>query len=91
MATVADYLIQLQKLTKTNLELLGAINQSFFTRQEHLEVRVDSQRYVMPSFLSLENKVNALQAAVDNIANIHESGEAYLNIDGSSRALVLRG
>ena len=90
MATVADYLIQLNKLTKTNLEILSGINQSFFTRQEHLEVRVDDQRYVMPSFLSLENKVNALQESLENLTHIQESGEAYLNIDGSSRALMLR-
>lgn len=91
MATVSDYLVSLQKLTKTNLDLLSAINQSFFTKQEHLQVNVDEQQYIIPSFISLENKINALQENFESLVHIYESGEAWMNIDGNSRVLELRG
>lgn len=90
MATVSDYLISLQKLTKTNLDILSAINQSFFTKQEHLQVSVDEQKYIIPSFISLENKINALQENFESLVHIYESGEAWMNIDGNSRVLELR-
>ena len=35
MASVAEYLSQLQTLTQRNLEILKAINDSFFTKKEH--------------------------------------------------------
>ena len=48
MANMSDYLSQLQKLTKQNLEILQAINDSFFTKREHLTVTVGSSISFMP-------------------------------------------
>lgn len=91
MSSINDYLLQLQSLTKTNLEILRALNDSFYTKQERLSVNVDGNMYAIPSFLSLENKINALQSNFDNLVHAPESGEAYFNFDGDSRAIEVRG
>lgn len=87
---VTDSLIQLQKLTKTNLELLNGINKSFLSKSNHISVRVDQTDYVIPSFIYLENKVNNIQANFDNLVHAPESGEAFFNFDGNSRAIEVR-
>ena len=56
MANVVDYLNSIQKLTDTNLQILKTINDSFYTKQNHLYAEVNDTTYVIPSFISLENK-----------------------------------
>ena len=87
----SDYLAQLQTLTKKNLEILTAINDSFYTKNEHISASVDGKTYVVPSFLSLENKINALQDSFNNLVNVPSTGEAYFNFDGSSQSIEMRG
>ena len=58
---IADYLTQIENLTATNLQILKTINDSFFTKKAHLFAEIDDTTYVIPSFLSLENKINMLQ------------------------------
>lgn len=91
MASVTDCLVQIQELTRKNLEILKAINDSFFTKQNHLSVNIGDTQYVIPSFVSLENKINYLQDAFNNVVNAPATGEAYFNIDGNSRAIEVRG
>lgn len=91
MATVADYLSQLQKLTHQNLDILKTINESFFTKQNHLSIQIGDSNYAVPSFISLENKINYLQEAFDNLVNAPKTGEAFFNYDGSSRSIEVRG
>lgn len=90
MASVTEHIIKLQELTQRNLELLQAINDSFFTKQNHLTVTVGDQQYAMPSFISLENKLNSLIANFDNLVHAPESGEAFFNFDGNSRSIQVR-
>ena len=90
MTSVTDYLLQLQSLTKTNLEILQAINKSFTTQQQHLAVEVSGSTYAIPSFISLENKVNALQENFENLVHAPLTGEACFNFDGDSRAIEVR-
>lgn len=90
MASINDYLAQLQNLTQQNLEILQAINDSFFTKQDHLSVNISGQQFAMPSFISLENKINNLTANFNNLVHAPESGEAYFNMDGNSRAIEVR-
>ena len=77
MANVVDYLNSIQKLTDTNLQILKALNDSFYTKQNHLYAKVDDSTYVIPSFLSLENKINMLQENFENLVNAPETAEAY--------------
>ena len=67
MSSVTEYLSQLQTLTKKNLEILNAINSAFFTKKNHLSVNVGDANYVIPSFISLENKINALEENFNNL------------------------
>jgi hypothetical protein len=87
---VADYLAQIEKLTNTNLQILKTINDSFFTKKNHLFAEIDDTTYVMPSFLSLENKINMLQENFENLVKSPETGEAYFNFNGNTRAIEVK-
>ena len=87
---ISDYLVKIEELTNTNLKLLKALNDSFYTNQEHLSVNLDEGSFVIPSFISLENKINSLQNNFDNLVNAPTSGEAYFGFDGNSRAIEVK-
>lgn len=87
---VADYLTQIEKLTNTNLQILKTINDSFFTKKNHIFAEIDDVKYVIPSFLSLENKINMLQENFENLIKSPETSEAYFNFDGNTRAIEVR-
>lgn len=90
MANINEYLIKIQELTQTNLEILNALNESFFTKQNHISVEIEGSKYAIPSFISLENKINLLNANLENLINSPESGEAFFNFDGNSRSISVR-
>lgn len=87
---IADYLVQIENLTSTNLQILKAINDSFFTKKNHLFTEIGDTTYVIPSFLSLENKINMLQENFENLVKAPETSEAYFNIDGNTRAIEVK-
>ena len=91
MATVTDYLIKIQDLTKQNLDILKTLTESFFTNKSHINTNIAGVNYSIPSFLSLENKVNALRDDFENLVNAPKTGEAHFTFDGSSRVIELRG
>ncbi len=90
MASITDHVIKLQELTQKNLDILQALNDSFFTNQNHLSVRVGEQQYAIPSFIALENKINSLAANFENLVNAPETGEAFFDFNGNSRAINVR-
>ena len=87
---IADYLTQIETLTNTNLKILQTINDSFFTKQNHLYAEIDDKKFVIPSFISLENKINMLQENFENLVKAPETSEAYFNFDGNTRAIEVR-
>ena len=89
-ANVADYLTRIESLTNTNLQLLKSLNDAFFTKKNHLFTEVDNTTYVIPSFISLENKINMLQENFENLVKAPETCEAYFNFDGNTRAIEVR-
>ena len=90
MASVSEHLLLLQNLTQTNLEILKTISDSFLTKQDHLYTNINDTKYVIPSFIALENKINMLEENFNNLINAPASGEAYFNVDGNSRAIEVR-
>ena len=90
MTNVYDYLLQLQSLTKKNLEILQTLNDSLTTNHKYLSVNVGDKSYTIPSFLALENKINHLQENFENLVNAPLSGEAHFNFDGNSRSIELK-
>lgn len=91
MANIADYVSQLQSLTQKNLEILQALNDSFYTKKENLTVSVGDSYYTIPSFISLENKINALQENFDNLVYAPKTGEAAFNVDGNTKYIQMKG
>lgn len=87
---IADYLRQIETLTNANLQILQTINDSFFTKKNHLYTEVNDTKYVIPSFISLENKINMLQENFENLVKSPETCEAYFNFDGNTRAIEVR-
>lgn len=90
MASITDHIIKLQELTQTNLEILQSINDAFFAKQNHLSIKIGDNHYAIPSFISLENKLDSLTANFENLVKSPETGEAYFNFDGNSRSIQVR-
>lgn len=90
MSSINESIVKLQEITQQNLEILKALNDSFFTKRNHLSVEVSGQQFKMPSFISLENKINVLAANLENLIHAPETGEAYFNMDGNSRSIEVR-
>lgn len=89
--TVTESLLQITELTKQNLQILRMLNDSFYTKSNHLSTTVGETTYVIPSYIALENKVNHLQDAFNNLVHAAKSGEAWFNFDGNSKEVLVRG
>ena len=91
-SNLTEYLSQLQDLTQRNLNILTALNDAFMTKKEHLVVNVDENTsYTIPSFISIENKLNSLQQDFENLVNAPKTGEANFYFDGNSQSIQLKG
>lgn len=89
--TVSEALLQVAELTKKNLQILQVLNDSFYTKKNHLTTTVGNTTYTIPSYIALENKVNHLQDALNNLVHASKCGEAWFNFDGNSREVCVRG
>lgn len=91
-SNLTEYLSQLQELTQKNINILSTINDAFTTKQNHLTVNVDDNTsYIIPSFISIENKLNSLQQDFENLVNAPKTGEANFYFDGNSQTIQLKG
>lgn len=88
---LTECLTEIQAITKKNLEILDALNNAFYTKKEHLSVSIDNQQYVIPSFVSLENKLNTLTDNFENLVNAPRTGEAAFNFDGNTQLIEVKG
>lgn len=89
--TINTCLEKIEDITRQNLELLKTINQAFTTKHEHLSVNINDTQYIVPSFISLENKINTLQQNLENIVNAPATGECFTYFDGTTQRLELSG
>lgn len=89
--SLTEYLTSIQELTKKNLEILNALNDAFYTKSEHLSVNIDNKPYVIPSFISLENKINTLEDNFENLVNAPRTGEAVFNFNGNTQEIQVKG
>lgn len=91
-SNLTEYISTLQDLTQKNVNILTAINDAFYTKQSHLTVNVDDvTSYTIPSFISLENKLNSLCADFENLVTAPKTGEANFYFDGNSQSIQLKG
>ena len=91
MSSITDYLYRIQELTNKNLKILTAINDAFTSKKEHLGVTIDGNNYVIPSFIALENKINALQSNFENLVDAPLTGEVNMTFDGSTQRMQMMG
>jgi hypothetical protein len=89
--SLTEYLTEIQELTKKNFEILKALNDSFYTKSEHLRVNLDNANYVIPSFISLENKLNTLADNFENLVNAPRTGEAVFDFNGNTQQIEVKG
>lgn len=89
---IADYLVQLEELTNTNLKLLSALNDSITSGDNHVSIDMGGENgvFTIPSLLSLENKINALQNNFENLVKSPTTGEANFIFNGDSRTIELK-
>ena len=64
---INDCLEQLIALTKENMNILTALNESFYAKKDHVSVQVEGVQFAIPSFLSLESKIDTLQQNLENV------------------------
>jgi len=91
MNSIAECLKQITSLTKKNLQIMKMINDSFYVKKDHLVSVIDGETYVIPSFLSLESKIDDIEANLQNILNAPKTGEAFTYYDGTTQKIELAG
>lgn len=89
--SITECLNQMITLTKKNLAILKTINDSFNTKRSHLVANIDDETYVLPSFLSLESRIESLENNLENVLNAPLTGEAFTYFDGTTQKLELAG
>ena len=88
---INDCLEQLIALTKENMNILTALNESFYAKKDHVSVQVEGVQFAIPSFLSLESKIDTLQQNLENVLNAPKTGEAFTYFDGTTQKIELSG
>lgn len=88
---ISEALLKLVDLTSENVKLLEALNDSFYSKNAHIQTDIQGKKFTIPSFLSLENKINHLQDAFDNLVHSAKAGDAWMNFDGNSKEIKLVG
>ena len=89
--SISECLAQIVNLTRKNLAILKAINEAFYTKRDHLAVVVDDETFVIPSFISLESRIEALEHNIENIVDAPLTGEAFTYFDGTTQRIELSG
>ena len=91
MNSITECLTRIIGLTEKNLSILKTLNEAFFTKRSHLTAVVNDETYVIPSFISLENRIETLEHNLENIVNAPLTGEAFTYYDGTTQKLELSG
>lgn len=87
---ITEVLHQIQETTKANLQLLKAINESFYTQREHVSTIINGEKYTLPSFIYLESKLNVLEENFKNLVNAPQTGEAAFVFDGNTQSIAMQ-
>lgn len=90
MSNLTEVLSGLQQTTQRNLEILKALNDSFYSKREHVAAVIGGERYVIPSFLYLESKIGDLENNFQNLVNAPKTGTAAFVFDGNTQEIQLK-
>lgn len=89
--SITETLNEMVALTKQNLKILSSLNDAFFTKKSHISTEINGERIAIPSYLSLESKIDTLRQDFDNLVNAPVTGEAFTYFDGSTQKMELSG
>lgn len=89
--SISECLAQVVNLTKKNLAILKAVNEAFYTKRNHLAVNINDETFVIPSFISLESRIESLENNLQHIVDAPLTGEAFTYFDGTTQRLELAG
>ncbi len=87
---LTEVLSGLQQVTDRNLEILKALNDSFYSKREHVVALIGGEKYVIPSYLYLESKIGDLENNFENLVNAPKTGTAAFVFDGNSQEIQLK-
>lgn len=90
-SVITESLKEIAKLTQQNLKILMDINNAFYSKKNHISTEINGERVVIPSFLSLESKIDTLQQDLENLLNAPKTGEAFISFDGNTQRIELSG
>ena len=90
MSNLTEVLSGLQQVTERNLEILKALNDSFYSKREHVVALIGGEKYVIPSYLYLESKIGDLENNFENLVNAPKTGTAAFVFDGNSQEIQLK-
>lgn len=89
--SISECLAQIVNLTKKNIAILSTVNEAFYTKRNHLAVVVDDETFVIPSFISLESRIESLEQNLQNLVDAPKTGEAFTYFDGTTQRMELSG
>lgn len=83
-STIKDHYIKIQELYNNAVNILTAINQSFYSSSSEINVNfLDTDNIVntirIPSFLYLENRIEQLDSNFNSLFEMPKSGEAWFH------------
>lgn len=87
---ITEVLYEIQKLTRDNLKILDAINESFYSTRENVSTIIDGTKYTIPSFIYLESKLNVLEENFKNLISAPQTGEAAFVFDGNTQSIAMQ-
>lgn len=91
MSNISEYVNNLQILTKRNLEILKGLNQAFYTKADYIRVDINDEQYIIPSFISLESKINSLEDNFNQLVNAPKTGDAVFDFNGNTQKIEVKG
>ena len=89
--SITEYTKTLAELTNTNLEILNALNNAFYTKSDHVTVNIGGNKLTIPSFLSLESKITDLTESFKHLVDCPINGVAEFNFDGNTQSIEMIG
>ena len=90
MSNLTEVLSGIQNVTDRNLEILRALNDSFYSKREHVVAIIGGEKYVIPSYLYLESKIGDLENNFENLVNAPKTGTAAFVFDGNTQEIQLK-
>lgn len=90
--SIAEYLEKLISLTNKNFEILNLINESLYTKKTKVTSKINNEIFSIPSYLSLESKINNLEYNFNNLIDAPKTGEStFITDNNNTKKIIVSG